>query len=204
MKKSLAFQETKIMVNHNDEVDEQRRKFLKVGACVLGGAAVVAASYPFMKALEPTDNIKAENAPVTVDISQLHEAEQITVKWQSKPVWVIRRTQEELKALAEVNPALLDPDSTTDQQPHFARNAYRSLRPDILVLVGICTHLGCIPNFFPKVGSIAPNWEGGFLCPCHASRYDLAGRVFKDMPAPLNLLVPPYHFLDEHTLVIGE
>lgn len=188
---------------NNEDIDEQRRKFLKVGACVLGGAAVVAASYPLVKALGPTESTEAKNAPVTVDIRQLHENEQLTIQWRGKPVWIIRRTQAELAELQKPNPDLLDPNSTTDQQPPFAHNPYRSLRPDILVLVGICTHLGCIPNFFPNAGSVTPNWDGGFVCPCHGSRYDLSGRVFKDMPAPLNLLVPPYHFVDEHTLVIG-
>jgi ubiquinol-cytochrome c reductase iron-sulfur subunit len=191
------------MTDEHDDIDQQRRKFLKVGACVLGGAAAVAASYPFIKALGPTESTEAKNAPVTVDISHLHENEQLTIQWRGKPIWVIRRTAAEIAELVKPNADLLDPNSTTDQQPAFARNLYRSLRPDILVLVGVCTHLGCIPNFFPNAGSITPKWEGGFVCPCHGSRYDLAGRVFKDMPAPLNLLVPPYYFIDEHTLVIG-
>jgi len=187
-----------------ETIDEERRKFLKVGSCILGGAAVAAMSYPFVKALGPTAQMQHEAGPVTVDITNLHENEQLTLTWQGKPIWVIRRTQEELTELKKANPDLLDPDSLTDQQPTFAKNAYRSLRPDILVLVGLCTHLGCIPNFFPKEGSVAPHWQGGFLCPCHGSRFDMAGRVFKEMPAPLNLRVPPYHFIDEHTLVIGE
>lgn len=188
----------------DEDIDWQRRKLLKAGVCALGGVGVLAASYPLLKALAPTDSVEAENGPVTVDISGLHEGEQLTVKWQGKPVWVIRRTQAELAELRLPNPVLRDPHSLTDQQPAFARNDYRSLRPEILVLVGLCTHLGCIPNFFPQVGSVAPNWEGGFLCPCHGSRYDLSGRVFKNMPAPLNLLVPPYHFIDDNTLVIGQ
>jgi ubiquinol-cytochrome c reductase iron-sulfur subunit len=191
------------MADHDEDIDETRRKFLKTGACLLGGAAVVAASYPLIKSLSPTENIEHQNAPVRVDISQLHEGEQLTIQWRGKPIWIIRRSQEELKILTKPNPELLDPNSTADQQPAFAQNPYRSLRPDILVLVGICTHLGCIPNFFPQEGSLAPARQGGFLCPCHGSRYDLSGRVFKNMPAPLNLRVPPYHFEDEHTLVVG-
>ena len=165
---------------------------------------MAALAYPFAESLLPTHAIESQNTPVHVDISQLHEGEQLTIKWRGKPVWIIRRTQAEIDELQRANPALLDPHSITDQQPNFARNDWRSSRPDILVLVGLCTHLGCIPNFLPNVGSLAPNWEGGFLCPCHGSQYDLSGRVFKNMPAPLNMLVPPYHFLDEHTLVIGE
>ena len=194
-------------MNHSDEednIDWQKRKLLKAGACMLGGVGILAAMYPFIKSLEPTDEQLAAHGTVTVDIRTLHQGEQITVAWQAKPVWIIRRSPSELAELTLANPDLLDPNSIQDQQPHFAQNAYRSLRPEILVLVGLCTHLGCIPNFAPQAHSIAPNWSGGFLCPCHGSRYDLAGRVFKNMPAPLNLAVPPYHFLDEHTVVIGQ
>lgn len=194
-------------MNHSDEednIDWQKRKLLKAGACMLGSVGILAAMYPFIKSLEPTDDQLAAQGSVTVDISNLHQGEQITIAWQTKPVWIIRRSLAELTELTLANPDLLDPNSLQNQQPHFAQNAYRSLRPEILVLVGLCTHLGCIPNFVPHAHSIAPNWSGGFLCPCHGSRYDLAGRVFKNMPAPLNLAVPPYHFLDEHTLVIGQ
>jgi ubiquinol-cytochrome c reductase iron-sulfur subunit len=187
----------------NEDIDWQRRKLLKAGICILGGIGAAATLYPLMKSLEPTADQVADNGPIKADISKLNEGEQITLDWHGKPVWIIRRTQSELAELRRYNPELLDPSSTSDQQPTFARNDYRSQRPEILVLVGLCTHLGCIPNFCPKIGSIAPNWEGGFLCPCHGSRYDLSGRVFKNMPAPLNLLVPPYHFTDEHTVVIG-
>ncbi len=187
-----------------DDIDETRRKFLKIGACVVGSASALALGYPFVEALLPTEQIESANGPITVDISNLHEGEQLTVKWQGKPVWIIRRTQAEVAELKLSNAALRDPNSMQPQQPAFAQNYYRSLRPEILILVGICTHLGCIPNFLPQVGSIAPGWEGGFLCPCHGSRYDLSGRVFKDMPAPLNLLVPPYHFVDDNTVIIGE
>jgi len=202
-------------MNHSDEedqVDWQKRKLLKAGACMLGGIGILAAMYPFLKSLEPTDQQLAEHGSVTVDISHLHENEQITVAWQAKPVWVMRRSQADLHALTAANPDLLDPNSLQNQQPHFAQNPYRSLRPEILVLVGLCTHLGCIPNYatlrhsgaqFASDNSAQQNFAG-FLCPCHGSRYDLAGRVFKNMPAPLNLVVPPYHFLDEHTLVIGQ
>lgn len=187
----------------DDSIDWQKRKLLKTGACVLGGIGVLAAAYPFLQSLEPTADQTAQNGTLTVDFSALHEGEQMTLLWQAKPLWVIRRTQAELAELALANPELLDPTSVQDQQPEFARNAYRSRRPDILVLVGLCTHLGCIPNFLPATNTLL-NWQGGFLCPCHGSRYDLSGRVFKNMPAPLNLLVPPYHFIDEHTLVVGQ
>jgi ubiquinol-cytochrome c reductase iron-sulfur subunit len=189
---------------NKEDIDWQKRKLLKAGACLLGGIGVLAAAYPFIQSLEPTEDQVAKNGSVSVDISTLHAGEQITVSWQTKPVWIIRRTAEEIAALKLTNPDLLDPTSQQDQQPSFAQNVYRSLKPEILVLVGLCTHLGCIPNFLPSAQTAVPNWHGGFLCPCHGSRYDLSGRVFRNMPAPLNLAVPPYHFVDEHTLVIGQ
>lgn len=187
-----------------DDIDKERRKFLKVACGVMVGAGLVGAGVPLIKSWLPSESTEADNAPITVDISQLQANQQITVQWRGQPIWVIRRTPDEIAELKKVNSKLRDPSSKTDQQPQNARNDYRSLRPDIFVAVGICTHLGCIPNFFPQPGSIDAAWDGGFLCPCHGSRYDLAGRVYKDMPAPLNLLIPPYHFVDEHTLVIGE
>ena len=182
-----------------EEVDLERRKLLKVAACVLGTCGVAAAVTPFIGALMPSKSTLAANEPIVVDISKLNLGEMLTVHWRGKPVWIIRRTTEELAHLRQANSQLRDPASQTDQQPSFAKNTYRSLKPEILVLIGLCTHLGCIPNFMPQVAALGPTWEGGFLCPCHGSRYDLAGRVFKNMPAPLNLKVPPYHFQDAHT-----
>lgn len=184
-----------------EQVDLIRRRALKTVACTLGACGVVAAATPFIAALMPAQKTQLANQPVTVDISQLNIGEMLTVQWRGQPVWVIRRSPAEVKALEQKNPSLLDPDSHQDQQPVYAKNPYRSRRADILVLIGVCTHLGCIPNFMPAV--LGPDWAGGFLCPCHGSRYDLAGRVYKNMPAPLNLKVPPYHFLDQHTVVIG-
>ncbi len=186
-----------------NDVDLERRKLLKVVACTLGACGVAAAVTPFVSALWPSKMTQAANEPITVDIRALHVGEMLTVHWHAKPVWVIRRSKEACDELRQLNVNLLDPDSLVDQQPAFAQNPYRALRPDILILVGLCTHLGCIPNFMPQALSLGPAWEGGFLCPCHGSRFDLAGRVFKHMPAPKNLFVPPYHFLDEHTVVIG-
>lgn len=190
-------------MSSSEEVDLERRRLLKIVACTLGACGVAAAVTPFVAALMPSKMTKALNEPLSVDISQLNVGEMMTVHWRGKPVWLIRRSAAELKALRQVNPQLRDPDSTTDQQPLFAQNAYRSLKPDILVLIGLCTHLGCIPNFMPPMATLGSDWPGGFLCPCHGSQYDLAGRVFKNMPAPLNLQVPPYHYIDESTLVIG-
>lgn len=187
----------------SDSVDVTRRKLLKTVAYTLGACGVAAAAAPFIGALLPSQQTQLANAPVTVDISRLNVGEMLTVHWRSQPVWLIRRSAAELEALRQANPQLRDPNSQADQQPSFAKNAYRSLQPEILIVIGVCTHLGCIPNFMPQVDALGPTWQGGFLCPCHGSRYDLSGRVFKNMPAPLNLRVPPYHFLDRHTVVIG-
>jgi ubiquinol-cytochrome c reductase iron-sulfur subunit len=189
--------------DEKDEVDLARRKLLKKMACTLGACGIVAVATPFVAALMPSKKAKLANEPLTVDISSLAIGEMQTVHWRGQPVWIIRRSEAELHALKKNNPHLRDPYSITDQQPSFAKNVYRSLQPEILILIGICTHLGCIPNFMPQVSALAPDWTGGFLCPCHGSRYDLSGRVFKNMPAPLNLQVPPYHFIDKHTVVIG-
>lgn len=191
------------MTDQDDTVDLKRRQMLKVVACTLGACGVAAAAMPFISALLPSKAARLANEPLTVDISPLSLGEMMTVHWHGQPVWLIRRSADELAALRQANPHLRDPHSHEDQQPAFARNAYRSLVPDILVLIGVCTHLGCIPNFMPQNTLLGPKWAGGFLCPCHGSRYDLAGRVFNNMPAPLNLRVPPYHFLDAHTVVIG-
>lgn len=186
-----------------DDVDLERRKLLKVIACTLSACGVVAAATPFIGALLPSKTTRLANEPIQVDISQLNIGEMLTVHWRGQPVWLIRRSALEISALLQANPHLRDPQSHEDQQPAFAKNAYRSLKPDILILIGLCTHLGCIPNFMPTDAALGVKWAGGFLCPCHGSRYDLAGRVFNNMPAPLNLKVPPYHFVDDHTVVIG-
>lgn len=190
-------------MSDEQEVDLKRRQMLKVVACTLGACGIAMAATPFISALLPSKEAQLASEPLTVDISTLNLGEMMTVHWRGQPVWLIRRTVAELAELHQANPQLRDPNSQQDQQPAFARNAYRSLVPEILVLIGVCTHLGCIPNFMPQNALLGPKWNGGFLCPCHGSRYDLAGRVFKNMPAPLNLRVPPYHFLNSHTVVIG-
>lgn len=185
--------------------DNTRRRFLTVATSVVGGAGVVAAAVPFIGSWNPSEKAKAAGADVTIDISKVEPGQLIRVIWRSKPVWVVRRTPEILAALANHEDQLRDPNSEQEQQPAFAQNPYRSLKEEYLVLVGICTHLGCSPQHL-KDGAMEQYAEGvkdGFFCPCHGSKFDMAGRVFQGVPAPLNLVVPPYHFVDDTTILIG-
>lgn len=185
-------------------VDEGRRDFLMTATAVLGGAGALCALTPLVGSWFPSAKAEAAGAPVEVDVSQMEPGQQVTVAWRGKPVWIIRRTDEMLKHLADNELQLRDPQSLVTQQPAYAQNRYRSIKPEYLVLIGICTHLGCSPKYEPDVNELGPDWPGGFFCPCHGSTFDLAGRVFRGVPAPINLEVPPYHFKNDHTLVIGE
>lgn len=185
-------------------VDEGRREFLMTATAVLGGAGALCALTPLVGSWFPSAKAEAAGAPVEVDVSQMEPGQQVTVAWRGKPVWIIRRTDEMLKHLADNELQLRDPQSLVTQQPAYAQNRYRSIKPEYLVLIGICTHLGCSPKYEPDVNELGPDWPGGFFCPCHGSTFDLAGRVFRGVPAPINLEVPPYHFKNDHTLVIGE
>lgn len=187
------------------DVDLRRRRFLTGAAGVVGGAGAVAAAVPFIAYLQPSARTQAAGAPVEVDIAKLAPGQMITIEWRGKPVYVLRRTQAHLEALQALSDELRDPDSEAPQQPPYARNPYRSVKPEIFVAIGICTHLGCAPTYRPEVGpaDLGADWPGGFFCPCHGSRFDLAGRVYKGVPAPTNLEVPPYRFLSETTLLIG-
>jgi ubiquinol-cytochrome c reductase iron-sulfur subunit len=183
-----------------------RRDFLYVATGAAGSLGALAATWPFIRQMSPSAGVLAAGAPVTVDLSPMEAGQQTVVLWRSMPIFVVRRTQpvlEELKANALLG-ELRDPHSAEMQQPAYARNWSRSLNPEYLVVVGICTHLGCIPSFSPERGSVLPTMPGGYLCHCHGSRYDLAGRVYKGVPAPFNLPVPPHHFPGPQTLVIGE
>jgi ubiquinol-cytochrome c reductase iron-sulfur subunit len=155
--------------------------------------------------MQPSAKTQAAGAPVEVDISKLGPGELMVIEWRRRPVWILRRTQEELDNLAKVSPdALRDPESAESEQPAYTVNAQRSIKPEYLVLLGVCTHLGCSPQLRPNVGDLDAQWQGGFLCPCHGGRYDLAGRVYKGVPPPLNLPVPPHKYLTDTRLVIGE
>jgi ubiquinol-cytochrome c reductase iron-sulfur subunit len=183
-----------------------RRRFLTAATSVVGAVGVGFALVPFISSMQPSAKARAAGAPVRADISKLEPGQMIRVKWRGKPVWLVKRTDEMLEALPTLNPQLRDPDSLQPQQPDYAQNLYRSIKPEILVTVGICTHLGCSPTYRPDVApaDLGPAWVGGFFCPCHGSRFDLAGRVYKGVPAPLNLEIPPYRYLSDYELVIGD
>lgn len=187
-----------------DSIDEERRQFLLKTTSVLGGVGAACALTPFVSSWFPSAKAQAAGAPVQVDLSKLEPGQQATVEWRGKPVWIIRRTKEMLKQLEGHSDQLRDPKSLVEQQPEYAKNKYRSIKPEYLVLIGICTHLGCSPKYNPEENELGPSWPGGFYCPCHGSTFDLSGRVFKGVPAPINLEVPPYHFVDEHVIIIGE
>ncbi|MCC6611609.1 MAG: ubiquinol-cytochrome c reductase iron-sulfur subunit [Burkholderiales bacterium] len=186
---------------------DPRRRNLIIGTCVAGGAAVAAAAWPFLDSWSPSERAKAAGAPVEADFGALGPGQRMIVEWRGKPVWIINRTKEMLADLAKIPPGnLVDPDSKQANQPPYATNATRSIKPGLFVVVGICTHLGCSPTdkFTAGDPTMPAGWEGGFFCPCHGSMFDLAGRVYKNMPAPDNLIVPPYRFASDTTVIIGE
>jgi ubiquinol-cytochrome c reductase iron-sulfur subunit len=191
------------MAMSNDTVDLKKRAFLTRASQTLGAVAVCGAAVPLVKYLTPGQEAKMSSMPVEFDLTDLSPGDQRTVLWRGKPIWVIRRTLDQVSILDKANPNLSDPNSDIEQQPSYAKNPYRSLRPDILVLVGLCTHLGCAPTFRPEPKAIDEQWPGGFFCSCHGSKFDLAGRVYKGVPAPTNLEVPPYYFKNDQVLVIG-
>ena len=189
-----------------DNTNTGRRRFLTAATTVVGAVGVGFALVPFVSSMQPSAKARAAGAPVRADISKLEPGQMIRVKWRGKPVWLVRRTDEMLESLATLVPELRDPDSVEPMQPEYAQNEFRSIRPEVLVTVGICTHLGCSPTYRPDVGAadLGADWLGGFFCPCHGSRFDLAGRVYKGVPAPLNLEIPPHRYLSDNELVIGE
>ncbi len=193
-------------MSNDGGVDTSRRRFLTVATAAVGGVGAVFGAYPFLAAMQPSARAEAAGAPVEVDISKLEPGARLTVEWRGKPVWVVRRTPEMLSKLTGLESELRDPNSDQDQQPSYAKNAHRSIKPEFLVLVGICTHLGCSPTYRPELGAsdLGSNWPGGFFCPCHGSRFDMAGRVFAGVPAPLNMAVPPYRFAGDTRVVIGD
>ncbi|MGY6215294.1 ubiquinol-cytochrome c reductase iron-sulfur subunit [Methylolobus aquaticus] len=188
-----------------DDIDNRKRRFLTQSAAVVGAIGAGFAVTPFIASMQPSAKARASGAPVEVDISRLEPGQLIRVMWRGKPVWVLRRTPEALATLAEVRDKLLDPDSEESEQPEYAANEARSLKPEIFVAVGVCTHLGCSPTYRPdqRPADLGPDWLGGFFCPCHGSLFDIAGRVYKGVPAPKNLEIPPYRYLTESLLFIG-
>lgn len=183
-----------------------RRRFLTATTAVVGGVGVGFAAVPFIKSWFPSERAQQAGAPVTMDISALEEGQLLIGEWRGQPIWVVKRSQAILQALPTLDSQLRDPNSdNVDQQPEYARNATRSIKPEISVLVGLCTHLGCSPQMAAEIKPepFDSNWKGGYFCPCHKSRFDMAGRVFEGVPAPTNLVVPPHHYADDATLVIG-
>lgn len=191
----------------NSGVDTSRRRLLIGATSVVGAAGVGAIAVPFLSSWNPSARALAAGAPVEINISKIEDGQQIREIWQGKPVWVVKRTKEMLKNLPLNDPKLKDPNSDAEsQQPEYAKNGNRSRKPDYLVLIGICTHLGCSPTYRPELApaDLGADWKGGWYCPCHGSRYDLAGRVMKGSPAGSNLVVPPYYFKNDTTLLVGE
>ncbi|HUG76343.1 MAG TPA: ubiquinol-cytochrome c reductase iron-sulfur subunit [Burkholderiales bacterium] len=192
-------------MSEQEKVNKRRRN-LVLATSVVGGAAGVGAAAPFVASMWPSERAKAAGAPVEIDISRVGPGELAIFEWRGKPVWVIRRTPEMLEALKRAEAHLSDPGSKASQQPAYAENEYRAAKPEIMVMEGVCTHLGCSPQMrtAEAKAEMGADWAGGFYCPCHGSKFDYAGRVFRGAPAPTNLVVPPYTFVSEFTLVIGE
>jgi len=190
-----------------DGVDTSRRRFLTAATTVVGAVGAVGAAVPFVASMWPSARAQAAGAPVEADISKLEPGAMMTVEWRGKPVWIVHRTQQNIDDLPKNDPFLRDPKSEVEsQQPSYCKNAYRAIKPEYAVIVGICTHLGCSPTYRPEIApaDLGENWLGGFFCPCHGSRFDLAGRVFQGVPAPINLLVPPHMYLSDTRILIGK
>ena len=190
-----------------NNVDTGRRRFLVASTSVVAAVGAVFVAVPFLSSWNPSERAKNAGAPVEVDISKLEDGRLMVVEWQSKPVWIVKRTEKTLNDLVTLDDNLRDPASANvDQQPAYAQNANRSIKPEILVLVGICTHLGCSPTFRPDIAAVdlGADWLGGFFCPCHSSKFDLAGRVYQGVPAPTNLAVPPHKYLSDNVIRIGD
>ncbi|HGS4652391.1 TPA: ubiquinol-cytochrome c reductase iron-sulfur subunit [Vibrio cholerae] len=188
----------------NAPLNQGRRRFLTATTAVVGGLGAVAVTVPFIKSWNPSAKAKAAGAPVEVEISKLEEGQMVRVEWRGKPVWVVRRSQAVVEGLKSHENQLRDPNSDELQQPNYAQNPYRSIKPEYFIAVGICTHLGCSPTYLPD--SFSEQVQGvksGFFCPCHGSKFDMAGRVFQAVPAPLNLVIPPHMYLSDTRIVIG-
>ncbi|WP_319237530.1 ubiquinol-cytochrome c reductase iron-sulfur subunit [uncultured Propionivibrio sp.] len=193
-------------MSQEGKVDCGRRRLI-VATAAVGGAGVVTAMVPFLSSMLPSERAKAAGAPVEVDVGNLAPGQLMTVEWRGKPVWIFNRSPEMLETLPKLEGAVADPKSEVKQQPDYCKNATRSIKPNLLVAIGICTHLGCSPSSKFKKGAedgMPSDWQGGFLCPCHGSTFDFAGRVFKSKPAPTNLEIPPHTYLSDTRILIGE
>lgn len=189
----------------NDGVNAGRRRFLVAATSVVGAAGTAGAAIPFLGSWQPSARAKAAGAPVRINISKVEAGQQVVAEWRGQPVFVVRRTAETMAGLEKLEPVLADPDSKESEQPAYVDPKNRAIRPELLIVLGICTHLGCAPTYRPEVAPVdlGPDWLGGYFCACHGSRYDLAGRVYKAQPAPLNLPVPPHSYETEDVVIIG-
>jgi ubiquinol-cytochrome c reductase iron-sulfur subunit len=187
-------------------VNQNRRRVLIAATSVVGAVGAGFAAVPFIASMNPSAKARAAGAPVEADISKLEPGALLRVKWRGKPIWIVSRTPEMLEALPTLDPELTDPSSDAPQQPEYCKNPTRSIKPEYLVAIGICTHLGCSPTYRPEVApdDLGPDWKGGFFCPCHGSRFDLAARVYKGVPAPTNLVIPIHTYLKDTTILVGQ
>ena len=190
----------------NQQINQGRRRFLTLATGAAAGAAGAGVATPFILSFFPSEKAKAAGAPVEIDVSRIEPGQLITAEGQGKPIWVVNRTDAQQKELPALDGELVDPKSEVEHQPAYAQNELRSIKPNIFVAIGICTHLGCSPTFRPDVApaDLGPQWKGGFFCPCHGSKFDLAGRVYKGVPAPTNLVVPPYKYLSDAVILVGD
>ena len=190
----------------SDGINSGRRKFLTAATSVVGVAGAVGIAVPFVGSWNPSARAKAAGAPVKADIGRLEPGQMVVVEWRGKPVYVVNRTDAQLEELPKLNDQLKDPESLVSVQPEYIQGVDRSIKPNLLVIVGLCTHLGCAPKFMPELGTVdigSVEWQGGFFCPCHGSAFDLSGRVYSGVPASANLEVPPYTFEGDNVLIIG-
>ena len=187
-------------------VDKSKRRFLTSALSVVGAVGTGYLAVPFLSQMQPSAKAMAAGAPVEVDLSKMETGQLIRVAWRGKPVWILNRTSDVLETLATLDDQLADPSSNESKQPESSKNAYRSIKPEIFVAIGLCTHLGCSPTFRPEVAppDLGERWKGGFFCPCHGSWFDLAGRVYRGVPAPTNLEIPPYRYITDQLIIVGE
>ena len=191
---------------NNAGVDKSKRQFLTSALTVVGAVGTGYLAVPFLAQMQPSTKAMAAGAPVEVDISKMEPGQLIRVAWRGKPVWILNRTPEVLETLKTLDDKLRDPLSNESDQPVYTKNPVRSLKPEIFIAVGLCTHLGCSPTFRPEIApaDLGSDWKGGFFCPCHGSWFDLAGRVYRGVPAPTNLVIPPYRYVTDTQIIIGE
>ena len=190
----------------NHEINQGRRRFLVLTTAGAGGLAAAGVAAPFVASWFPSEKAKAAGAPIEIDVSKIESGQMLTAEWQGKPIWVVNRTDQQIKDLKGLDGVLTDPNSEVNHQPEDCKNETRSIKPNVLVAIGICTHLGCSPTYRPDIApaDLGAEWKGGFFCPCHGSRFDIAGRVYAGAPAPTNLVVPPHKYLSDTTILVGD